>query len=127
MLTKDNEKDISRIIVDCAFKVHQFLGAGLLESSYETCMAFEMGKRGLNFQKQMSLPIHYDGHNLETAYRLDFMVENEIILELKAVEKFLPIHQAQMLTYLRHAKIKTGLLINFNVKLIKDGIKRILY
>lgn len=125
MLTKQNEQDISKIIVDCAYHVHQSLGPGLLESSYEYCMAFEMEKRGLSFKRQCVLPIQYDDKIVETAYRLDFLVEDEIIIELKSVDKLQPIHQAQIMTYLRHAEIKTGLLINFNVKFFKEGIKRI--
>jgi GxxExxY protein len=125
MLTKFNENDISRIIVDCAYVVHQKLGPGLLESSYEYCMAFEMGKRGLSFKRQVSLPIQYDDNIIETAYRLDFLVENEFIIELKAVDKIQSIHQAQIMTYLRHANVKTGLLINFNVQYFKEGVKRI--
>jgi len=124
MLSKDNEPDISKIIVDCAFKVHTTLGAGLLESSYEACLAHEMLKRGLKIQKQKILPLEYDDIKIDNGYRLDFLVENEIIIELKSCERLLPVHEAQILTYLKLAKIKTGLLINFNTKLIKDGIKR---
>jgi GxxExxY protein len=127
MLTKDNEGDISKIVVDCAYKVHVTLGAGLLESSYQTCMAYEMTKRGLTFEKEKPVSIMYDNCFLETAYRLDFLVEDKLIIELKAFEGFKPIHAAQILTYLRHSNIKTGLLINFNVLKIKEGIKRISY
>jgi GxxExxY protein len=125
LMTKFTEDDISKIIVDCAYAVHKSLGPGLLESSYECCMAYEMEKRGLSFERQLPLPIDYDGHKIETAYRLDFLVENEIIIELKAVDKMQPIHLAQIMTYLRHSKIKTGLLINFNTQYFKEGIKRI--
>ena len=125
MLTKDNETDVSKIIVDCAYHVHKSLGPGLLESSYEYCLAFEMEKRGLEYKRQIPLPIHYDEYVIETAYRIDFLVEDTFIIELKAVEKILPIHQAQLMTYLRHAGKKTGLIINFNVTYFKEGIKRI--
>lgn len=124
MLTKDNTNDISKIVVDCIFKVHKTLGAGLLESCYESCLAFEMQKRGLNFQKQHPSPINYNGHRIDCGYRLDFVVEECLILELKSVEKMNSIYEAQILTYLKHSNIKTGLLINFNVPLIKNGIKR---
>jgi GxxExxY protein len=125
MLTKDHEPDISKIIVDCAFKVHKSLGAGLLENAYEACLFHEIIKRGLNVKRQIILPIRYDGIDVESGYRLDLLVENKLIIELKAVDKLLPIHQAQLLTYLKLSSIKTGLLINFNVNLIKDGIKRL--
>lgn len=124
LLLKSNESDISKIVVDCAFKVHNSLGPGLLESSYEACLAHEMHKRDLSYLRQAPLTIHYDGVTVDCGYRLDFIVEKSLIIELKSVDKLAPIHQAQILTYLRHSKIKTGLLINFNVSLIKDGIKR---
>jgi GxxExxY protein len=125
MFIKQNENDISKIIIDCAYKVYQILGPGLLESSYEYYLAHEMGKRDLVFSNQMPLSIDYDGQTIKTAYRRDFLVENKFILDLKAVDKLQPIHQAQMLNYVRHAGIKTGLLINFNVQYFKEGIKRI--
>jgi GxxExxY protein len=125
MLTKDNESDISRIVVDAAFKVHTTLGPGLLESAYEACLFHELLKRGLNVKRQVTLPVQYDDLHIDAGYRLDLIVEDCLIIELKSVEKLLPIRQAQMLTYLKLSNIKTGLLINFNVKLIKDGIKRL--
>lgn len=124
MLTKENTYDISKIVVDCIFNVHKNLGAGLLESCYESCLAFEMDRRGLKFKKQYPLKVNYDGHEVECGYKLDFLVEDCLILELKSVEKMMPIYEAQLLTYLKHSGIKTGLLINFNVELIKNGIKR---
>jgi GxxExxY protein len=124
MLTKENTSDISKIVVDCIFKVHKTLGAGLLENCYESCLAFEMQRRNLNFKRQFPLKVNYDGHKVECGYRLDFIVENCLILELKSVDKMHPVYDAQILTYLKHSNIKTGLLINFNVPLIKNGIKR---
>ncbi len=124
MLTKENETDISKIIVDCAFKVHTTLGSGLLESAYEACLTHEFLKRKLVFEQQKILPVQYDNIQIDTGYRLDFIVEGQIIIELKSVEKIIPIHEAQILTYLKLSGIKTGLLINFNTKLIKDGIRR---
>lgn len=125
MITKDNEQDLSKIAVDSAFVVHKHFGSGLLESAYEACLVHELTKRGLTVERQKILPILYDGLEIENGYRLDIIVEGALILELKCVEKILPIHQAQIMTYLRLSKIKTGLIINFNTPLIKDGIKRI--
>ncbi|MCK6418651.1 MAG: GxxExxY protein [Alphaproteobacteria bacterium] len=124
MLTKETESDISKIVVDAAFKVHQTLGPGLLENTYEGCMNHELKKRGLDIQTQTTLPVIYDGVRIEQGYRLDIVVENELIVELKTVEKIIPLYAAQLLTYLKLSKLRTGLLINFNVPLIKDGIKR---
>ena len=121
----EKENPISKVIVDCAFKVHKTIGAGLLESAYEECLEKEFIKRGVSYKRQYEMPIYYDNEQLQTRYRLDFLVEECIILELKAVEKLLPIHQAQTLTYLKLSKMNLALLINFNVPLIKDGIKRL--
>jgi GxxExxY protein len=111
-------------IVNCAFYVHQQLGPGLLESAYEECLAFMFLKEKLAYSRQVTMPIEFDGNKIDNAYRLDFVVENSVILELKAVEKILPVHEAQMLTYLKLSKIKTGLILNFNSRLMKEGIKR---
>ncbi len=111
--------------IECAFKVHRQLGPGLLESVYETCLLHELKKSGLHFRSQQTLPIIYDDLALETGLRLDVVVENQVILELKAVEMLLPIHQAQVLTYLKLTSMRLGLLINFNTVLLKDGIKRV--
>lgn len=124
VLTKENESDISRIVVDAAYKVHSILGPGLLESAYEECLFYELSKRKLNIERQKVLPVFYEDLKIDAGYRLDMVVENSLILELKSVEKILPVHVAQMLTYLKLSKIKTGLLINFNSSLIKEGIKR---
>lgn len=112
------------LIVDSAFAVHKNLGAGLLESVYETCFCHELQKRGVNFERQVILPIIYDGILLNDGLRLDVLVDGQIICELKAVDEISPLHQAQILTYLKLANKRLGFLINFNVPLIKNGIKR---
>ncbi len=116
---------ITGAIVDAAYAVHSKLGPGLLESVYEVCLAHELKKRGLRVERQVSLPVHYDGMDLDAGLRLDLIVEKCVIVELKAVEAILPVHTAQMLTYLKLTGHRVGLLINFNVPLIRDGIKRI--
>lgn len=123
-LSVETESAASRAI-ECAFKVHRQLGPGLLESIYETCLLHELKKSGLRFEAQKVLPVVYDGLILETGLRLDVVVQEQIILELKAVESLLPIHQAQVLTYLKLTGFRLGLLINFNTVLLKDGIKRV--
>ncbi len=115
----------AKVVVDCAFRVHSNLGPGLLESVYEVCLAYELNKAGIPFEKQVSLPVFYDNLRLEAGLRLDFLVSGTVIVELKAVESLLPIHQAQLLTYLKLTGHRLGLLINFNVPLIKDGIRRV--
>ena len=112
-------------VVDAAFAVHSTLGPGLLESVYETCLAHELAKRGLKTKRQVIVPIYYDNTRLDAGLRLDFVVENCLVVELKAVESMLPVHEAQLLTYLKLSGHRLGLLINFNVPLIRDGIKRI--
>ena len=119
------ENKISKIIVDCAYKVHKSLGPGLLESTYEACMYYELDKNNLVVHKQKVLPVVYDNLKLEAGYRIDLLVENKVIIELKSVKKLDDVHTAQMITYLRLSDCKLGLLINFNVSLIKYGIKRI--
>lgn len=116
---------IARKVVDAAFKVHSTLGPGLLESVYEACLTHELRKRGLLVEQQLELPIIYDTLRLEKALRLDLLVEKKLVIELKAVESMLPVHQAQLMTYLKLTGHRLGLLINFNVSLIKNGIKRI--
>lgn len=112
-------------IVGCAIKVHRGLGPGLLESAYEECLAYEMTKAGIFFERQKSMPIIYDELKLEAGYRVDLFVEGNVIVELKAVEALNNVHFAQVMTYLRLANCRFGLLINFNVSLLKDGIKRV--
>ena len=118
---------IGKIIVDCAFKVHKILGPGLLESVYETCLFHELTKRGLKVRRQLDLPIRYEDILLESGLRIDLLVENKIIIELKAVEKMHPVFEAQILSYLKLAQKRLGYLINFNTVLFKDGIKRVIY
>lgn len=111
-------------LVDCAFQVHKNLGPGLLESYYEQAMAIEMELQGIKFQRQPVVPIFYKNQLLDGQFRLDFLVEDKIVLELKSVETMNPVYQSQILTYMKISKAKLGLLINFNVPLIKNGIKR---
>lgn len=116
---------IAKEVVDAAFKVHSSLGPGLLESAYETCLAHELTKRGYRVERQKAQPVIYDGLEIEVGYRLDLLVEDLIIIELKSVEQLSPIHQAQLLTYLKLSSKQLGFLMNFNVPMIKDGIRRI--
>ena len=111
-------------IVDAAMKVHTALGPGLLENAYEACLAHELKKRGLEVERQKELPIQYDGQTIDAGYRLDLLVDNTVIVELKAVADIAPIHHAQIISYLKLGKKPVGLLINFNVQRLKDGIKR---
>ena len=120
----DDTERVATHIVDAAFKVHSTLGPGLLESVYETCLVHELGKRDLTVQKQMTLPVIYDELHLDAGLRLDLSVEDRVIVELKAVERLLPVFEAQILTYLKLTGKRLGLLINFNVPRIKDGIKQ---
>jgi GxxExxY protein len=116
--------DLSNKIIGCAIEVHKSLGPGLLESTYEQCLAYEFSNNDIRFELQKALPVEYKGIRLDCGYRIDILVENRIILELKAVEQLLPIHEAQLLTYMKLSNIKTGLLINFNELRLKDGLKR---
>ena len=117
-------EEVGKQIVDAAIKVHRKLGPGLLESAYQICLAYELRKRGLHVECELPQPIEYDGIQIETGYRLDMLVENQVIVENKTVEVLLPIHEAQLLTYLRLRDCRLGYLINWHVPLIKDGIKR---
>ncbi|MCF3110545.1 GxxExxY protein [Niabella sp. CC-SYL272] len=119
------ENELSKIVFDAALKVHQQLGPGLLESAYEACLFYELCKSGLFIRKQNALPLIYEEIKLDADYRVDLMIENKLIVEIKAVESLNDIHLAQVLTYLKLSGCKLGLLINFNVTLIKNGIKRI--
>jgi GxxExxY protein len=111
-------------VIGCAIEVHRNLGPGLLESAYERCLSFELSANNLRHCVQKELPIKYKGIDIDCDYRIDLLIEDKLIVELKSVEKILPIHEAQLLTYMKLANISTGLLINFNVPLLKDGIKR---
>ena len=117
--------ELSHQVIGAAIAVHTELGAGLLESAYEHCLCYELNKRGLKVESQLTLPIHYDGQKIDAGYRIDLMVEDTIIIELKTVERLLPIHTAQLLSYLKMSDKKLGLLINFNVTSLKNGIKRV--
>jgi GxxExxY protein len=118
--------EISGRIIACALKVHTAIGPGVLESVYQTCLLHELQKSGLAVQAQVALPVVYDNLHLDSGYRLDLLVENTVIVELKCVETLLPIHKAQLLTYLRLANKPLGLLLNFNVIHLREGIKRVL-
>ena len=119
------EDEISKVIVHSSFLVHSSLGPGLLESTYVVCLAHEINKAGLKVVTQKALPVYYDNLTLDAAYRLDLLVEDKVIVELKCVEKVHDIHFAQLLTYLKLTKLKLGLLINFNVENIGKGTRRV--
>jgi GxxExxY protein len=120
-----NENEISKIIIDKCIKVHNSLGPGLFESVYETALEFELLNAGLYVQTQVVVPVVYETIKLEAGFRADVIVENKVIIEIKSIEAIAPVHKKQLLTYLRLSNIKLGLLINFNVELLKDGITRI--
>jgi len=116
--------ELSNQVIGCALEVHRNLGPGLLESTYEQCLAYELKTVGIPFKLQHPLPVEYKNIRLDCGYRIDVLIGDSIIVELKSVDKILPIHQAQLLTYMKLAGISIGLLVNFNVKYLKDGIKR---
>jgi GxxExxY protein len=116
--------EITRIIIGCGIEVHKQLGPGLLESAYEECLAFELKQKGLKVERQKALPIQYKDIQLEYGYRIDLLVENAVVIELKSVDILHPLHEAQILTYMKFAVKKVGLLMNFNVLVLKDGVKR---
>ena len=116
---------ITETIIGVAIGIHKALGPGLLESAYEACMVYDLIQSSLKVEQQKPLPVIYREVKLECGYRLDLMIENEVIVEIKSVEKLLPIHKAQLMSYLKLADRKVGLLINFNVELLKDGIQRV--
>ena len=111
-------------IIGCAIEVHKHLGPGLLESAYEECLAYELQNAGLKIERQKPVPVVYKNIKLECGYRIDILVENSVVIELKTAQEFNPVFEAQVLTYLKFAEKKIGLLINFNVKLLKEGLKR---
>jgi GxxExxY protein len=119
------ERDITEKIIGAAIAVHNELGPGLLESAYETCLAFELAGQGLIVERQKALPVVYKDVKLDCGYRLDLLVEQKVVVELKAVARIEPVHTAQVLSYLKLTKCKVGLLINFNVKMLKNGIRRL--
>jgi GxxExxY protein len=122
-MAKDDE-EIATIIVDAAIKVHRAVGPGLLESAYQHCLAHELRKRGLRVETEVAQPVMYDGERIDVGYRLDMPVENAIIIENKTVEEIAPIHEAQLLTYLKLRQCRLGFLLNWNVELMKHGIRR---
>ena len=119
------ENEITEAVIGAAIEVHRHLGPGLLESAYDECLCYELSRGGLGFERQVHLPIDYKGLHLDCAYRLDLVVEGSVIVEIKAIDELLPIHKAQLLTYMRASGKHVGLLINFNVSVLKNGIKRI--
>jgi GxxExxY protein len=116
--------EITQKIIGCAIQVHKSLGPGLLESAYEECLSYELINNGLNIKRQQPTPVVYKEIKLECGYRIDILVENSVVIELKVVDEFNPVHEAQILTYMKFSKKSLGLLINFNVTTLKDGIKR---
>lgn len=126
---EDEMEELNRLsykIIGCVYNVHKQLGPGLLESTYEVCLEYELIKEGLMVERQKPLPVIYDKIKLEAGYRIDLLVEKQIILEIKSVESIAPVHKAQLMTYLKLSGLKLGLLINFNVQDMKKGINRII-
>ena len=124
MKTRDELEAIAKVLVDSMFQVHKALGPGLLESAYQACLAHELRKRGLMVQCEVTLPVRYDGIEIDAGYRIDMLIAEDIIVENKSVQSIAPIHEAQLLTYLKLSDRRLGFLVNWNVALIKDGIKR---
>ncbi|MBI5102092.1 MAG: GxxExxY protein [Nitrospirae bacterium] len=120
-----DENQLSKTIVDCCFKIHTTLGPGLLESVYLEVLAYELKKLGLKCEKEVGIPVRYGDVDIALGFRADLIVDNLVIIELKAIEKVMPVHKKQLMTYLRLSGMKLGLLVNFNVRLIKDGIERV--
>ncbi len=119
------ENEITEMVIGCAIEIHRALGPGLLESAYEACLCYELSQKGVPFKRQVSLPLSYKGVRLDCGYVMDLIVDDLVIVELKTVEKLLPIHEAQLITYLKLYGRSVGLLMNFNVALMKSGIKRL--
>lgn len=119
-------QELTSKIIGCAIEVHKSLGPGLLESAYQECLLYELLKSGIKVEKEISMPIIYKEIKLNQGYRIDLLIENKIVLELKAVDKITEIHKSQLLTYLRLGRYELGLLINFNVSILKNGIKRLI-
>ena len=116
---------ITEKIIGCSIEVHRALGPGLLESAYEECLCYELSQSGLRFERQVPLPVAYKGVNLDCGYKMDLVVKNLVIIEIKAVEHLIPVHEAQLLSYLKLANKPLGLLMNFHVSALKNGLKRI--
>ncbi len=124
MTERERLNGITESIIGAAIQVHRTLGPGLLESAYEYCLAYELGKRGLRVEQQKPLPLVYEQVKLDCGYRIDLLVEGSVVVEVKSVDALAPIHEAQVITYLKLSGCKLGLLINFNVPVVKDGIHR---
>jgi GxxExxY protein len=124
MRTIENDL-LTEKIIGCAIEVHRGLGPGLLESAYEECLCFELGQARLSHEKEVPLPILYKAVKLDCGYRMDIVVDDRVVIELKTVDRLMPIHEAQLLTYLKLSRIKTGLLLNFNSAILKDGLRRL--
>lgn len=120
-----NENDIAKLVFNAGLKIHKSIGPGLLESAYEACLVYELSKLGFKIEKQKALPLKYEEIQLNTGYRVDIMVEEKVVIEVKAVESLNEIHLAQILTYLKLSGCKLGLLMNFNTVLFKDGVRRV--
>ena len=118
------EETLTQQIIGAAIEVHRHLGPGLLESAYQTCLAHELTLRGIPFESEVPLPLSYKGSQVECGYRLDLLVDGKVVVELKAVDALLPVHEAQLMTYLRLSGCRVGLLINWHVPVLKDGVKR---
>ena len=125
MRTPAENDPLTEKLIGSAIEVHREPGPGLLESAYEECLCFELKEQGLSFKRQVPLPVAYKSVRLDCGYRLDLVVEERVILELKAVERLMPVHEAQVLTYLRLSGIRTGLLLNFNSAVLKNGLRRL--
>jgi GxxExxY protein len=119
------DKELTQKVIGCAIEVHKQLGPGLLESTYEKCLLHELNLNGITTESQVALPIYYKGVKIEAGYRLDLLVDSELIIELKSVDKLIPVYSAQLLTYIKLSNINKGLLINFNVKKLTDGLRRL--
>ena len=122
---KEERDPLSQKVIGLAIEVHRGLGPGLLESAYEACLCYELKIKDISFRRQVPLPVVYKSIKLDCGYRMDIVVDNKLIVELKTVEKLLPVHEAQLLTYLKLSGLRTGLLMNFNTPVLKDGIRRL--
>ncbi|MCE9553239.1 MAG: GxxExxY protein [Planctomycetes bacterium] len=118
------EEELTQAVIGAMIEVHKHLGPGLLESAYHQCLCHELALRGLSFEREKPLPVSYKGTKLDCGYRIDLIVEGKLIVELKAIDALAPIHEAQLLTHMRLANVRVGLLVNFNVKVLKDGLMR---
>lgn len=123
-MTLAHNSELTERVIGLAIEVHRHLGPGLLESAYEECLAYELGHAGIAYRRQVALPITYKGVRLDCGYRMDMVIERDLIVEIKAVEQITPLHEAQILTYLRLSRIHVGLLLNFNAVALRNGLRR---